>query len=150
MSRTRKPSPASPLDARIARIRAVWELMGATAPESRETFLAKLDEIGRAWTGYCWQPEYLRGHAKAAVELDLDGAVWAVTLAMNGGQPPSAVARAALRAAVAHLAPGGELTAEGTGPLLDERCRAGECGPCPGAPCECRCHTNAKENGDAR
>lgn len=55
---TRQPS-ADPLDARIDRIRAIWALMATTAPESRETFLAKLDEIGRAWTGYCWQPEYV-------------------------------------------------------------------------------------------
>lgn len=98
MSRTRKPAPADPLDGRITRIRAVWAIL---PDESRETFLAKLDEIGRAWTGYCWQPEY---------------------------DPAS-------------------LTAEGAGPLLDGRCRAGECGPCPGVPCQHHCHT--EENADA-
>jgi hypothetical protein len=35
------------------------------------------------------------------------------------------------------------LTAEGSGPLLDDRCRAGECGTCPGAPCEHECHREA-------
>jgi hypothetical protein len=56
VSRLRTAAPADPLDSRIARIRAVWAIL---PPESRETFLAKLDEIGRAWTGYCWQPEYV-------------------------------------------------------------------------------------------
>lgn len=39
-----------------------------------------------------------------------------------------------------------ELTAEGAGPLLDPACRAGDCEPCPGAPCEHSCH--AKEEAD--
>jgi hypothetical protein len=56
VSRLRKAAPADPLDARIDRIRAVWAILPA---ESRETFLAKLDEIGRAWTGYCRLPEYV-------------------------------------------------------------------------------------------
>lgn len=55
MSRIRRQAPASPLDARIDRIRAVWAIL---PPESRETFLATLDEVGQAWTGYCWLPEY--------------------------------------------------------------------------------------------
>jgi hypothetical protein len=33
-----------------------------------------------------------------------------------------------------------ELTAEGTGPLLDPDCRAGKCGSCIGPPCEHGCH----------
>lgn len=55
MSRTRKPSPADPLDARIARICAVWAILPA---ESREVFLDRLDKIGQAWTGHGWLPEY--------------------------------------------------------------------------------------------
>ncbi len=53
--RTRRTPPADPLDARIARLRAVWAIC---PEESQPTFLAKLDEIGRAWTGYAWMPEY--------------------------------------------------------------------------------------------
>ncbi len=33
-----------------------------------------------------------------------------------------------------------ELTAEGTGPLLDPDCRDGKCGSCIGPPCEHECH----------
>ncbi len=54
MSR-RRCEARDPLDARIDRLRAVWAILPA---ESQPTFLAKLDEIGRAWTGYAWQPEY--------------------------------------------------------------------------------------------
>lgn len=33
-----------------------------------------------------------------------------------------------------------QLTAEGTGPLLDPDCRDGKHASCVGEPCECACH----------
>ena len=70
MSRQRRKPDPDPIEGRIDRLRAVWAII---PPESRETFLAKLDEVGRAWTGYCWQPEYapsdLPGHPIAWADL---------------------------------------------------------------------------------
>lgn len=37
----------------------------------------------------------------------------------------------------------GVLTATGGGPLLDDACRAGDCGSCGGPPCEHSCHQQA-------
>jgi hypothetical protein len=83
-------------------------------------------------------------HLLIAVDLDIDAAASAVGAAMITRQGPRQIALAALRAAAL---PRRELTAEGAGPLLDPACRAGECGPCPGAPCEHHCHAKEETSG---
>ena len=78
MPRRRRETAPDPLDARLDRIRAVWALMAITAPDSRERFLAKLDEIGLAWTGYCWQPEYAPAQTGESGPLSMEVASGAV------------------------------------------------------------------------
>ena len=58
------------------------------------------------------------------------------------GQKPSMMTIVTLVETIQRLItePGRELSAEGTGPLLDPDCRDGKCGSCTGAPCEHECH----------
>jgi hypothetical protein len=65
---------------------------------------------------------------------------------MAGGQLDAEYVTGALLAICAPWTgmPLRELEAIGTGPLLDPGCRAGDCGPCAGAPCEHSCHKKAE------